>query len=129
MEPIKVKITRVKAFDKKADGTPLVGKYGPYWRISILTDRFGEEWLSGFGKTNCADWEGTEKEIIVTEKESNGKVYKNFDLPKKTDEVARQLADLNKRVFALEMKGAVTHNEEPKFDYPSNEVDPKDIPF
>lgn len=75
------KLTFVGRYDKKKDGTPLVSKAGkPYTSVRIKTEKHGDQYLSGFGNKDNADWKvGDEVEIEVEQKGE----YLNFTTPKK----------------------------------------------
>jgi len=102
---MQVKVTRVSKRDTDKNGNKLVGKkYGkPYWNIGIQIE--GQEgWMSGFAN-NTSDpmyniEEGGTYHISVTEKNVDGKVFKNFRLLKpeemKLAEMEAELAELRK---------------------------------
>lgn len=82
MTILQAKITAIKKFTTKPDGTPLVSqKTGrPYTRLTIKTDVTNDDWLSGFDGAETKNWAvGTDIEIDVTK---NGQ-YSNFAVPKK----------------------------------------------
>lgn len=81
MAIIEAKITALKKYTTKPDGTPLIGKSGrPYIRLTIKTDVTNDDWLSGFDGPETKDWAvGSDIEIDVTK---NGQ-YSNFAVPKK----------------------------------------------
>lgn len=79
---IEGKITALKKYTTKPDGTPLVSaKTGrPYTRLTIKTDVTGDDWVSGFDGAETKNWViGSDVEIDVTK---NGQ-YSNFAVPKK----------------------------------------------
>lgn len=79
---IEGKITALKKYITKPDGTPLVStKTGrPYTRLTIKTDVTGDDWVSGFDGADTKNWAiGSDIEIDVTK---NGQ-YSRFSVPKK----------------------------------------------
>lgn len=100
---MQVKVTRVSKKNTDANGQYLKNSRGQtYWKIGIQVD--GQEgWLSGFADNERDPMynieEGKEYSITVTEKELNGKIYKNFKLLSAKD---MQIEDLVRRVVALE---------------------------
>lgn len=98
-----VKVERVNKQDKNKDGQYLTRKDGTrYWNIGIKVE--GQEaWISGFASNEKDPMynieEGKEYSITVSEKEVNGKVYKNFKLLSKA-EMWQEEAE--KRLVALE---------------------------
>lgn len=71
---------------KKVRYTEELNKWGrKTWKTGILTAEFGDTWLSGWLPFPPDRWEGTEQDIVVEDKEYNGKMYKNFKLPPKEE--------------------------------------------
>lgn len=148
----KQKITFIARYTTKQDGTPLTftkdGKQVPYTRVQIRTDRQGDKLLSGFGNKSNENWkEGDEIEIKVTETSKDGKIYHNFETPKKDDvllvKIETVLNDLTTVKLAVGSIMRYLENNLPKrtsdgkpmpfsnvgVEYPDDEIDPKDIPF
>lgn len=105
------------------------------WKTGILTAEFGDTWLNGW-LPFCPDrWEGKQQDLLIEDKEVNGKTYKNFKLPPKeektegTGKIAfslqhmhnkldRMQEDLNNlRAFIVEKKPIPV--EPSKRDYPT----------
>lgn len=81
---MKLTITKVVKNDTNKAGDPYIGKNGrPYSRASIKTTEYGDVWLGGFWSVELQD--GASIEAEVTEREYNGKMYKDFKLAKKAD--------------------------------------------
>jgi len=98
----KIKITKVSATNLKKDGTPILTHFGkPAWRVGIQTEQYGQTWINGFLPFSPIDWEGKEMELSITEKEWNGQMQKNFELPKKDDKVIEMLSELLTKVGRL----------------------------
>lgn len=99
MDIVKVKITRISVKDKDKEGKILTGKFGPYYRVGILTDRFGETWLSGFSSKPNPFFEGEEVDLLVEDNVKDGKTYKNFKIPRKEDLMEIRIKKLEDAVF------------------------------
>lgn len=99
----KIKITKIYTTDKDKLGNPLKSKKGfPYTRMSIKCEQFGDQWLSGFQNADNKEWkEGDEVEIIKTENSKDGKIYLNFETPKKDNKVIEMLSELLIKVGKL----------------------------
>lgn len=56
----------------------------PYTSLSLKAKEYGENYLSGFGNKDNANWKvGDEVEVLeVKEVQKDGKTYYNFDMPK-----------------------------------------------
>lgn len=103
----KVKITKIFQSNKDKEGNPLVGKFGPYYKIGIATEEYPTKYINGFGKTELSWKIGDEVEIDLEEKGE----YLNFKLPKKEDvaigkveDLSKDMADLRKALKALEAR-------------------------
>ena len=94
-------VKSVTSNNKKKDGTPLVGKFGPYWIIRIDTEEEGT--VSMFGKQASTLKAGDKITGTVEVKEANGFTNKNFTPAKPTDELQDRVLKLEKRVTSLEM--------------------------
>lgn len=93
---MKVTLTQVKTYTTKKDGSPLIGKYGPYVSVQIKTKEHGEAIISGVAK-KAPVWNiGDVIEIEVTERVSDGKTYLNFSLPKTDMSIAELSAAVKK---------------------------------
>lgn len=143
MTILQAKITALKKYTTKPDGSPLISAKGrPYTRLTIKTDVTNDDWLSGFDVAETKNWAiGTDVEIDVTK---NGQ-YSNFAVPKKGAVDGQLLKDvydntetiLNKLVrqqITIEsileiVKGKANIKSEDTYDYPSNEPNPDDVPF
>ena len=70
--------------DRK-ERTSKAGK--PFTSISIKAKEYADKYLSGFGNAQNKDWKvgDTVQVEAVTSKESNGKTYLNFEMPKKAN--------------------------------------------
>jgi len=97
----KLNITKCVATDKKKDGTPIVNKYGKtVWRVGILTDKYGEEWINGFLPFE-PKWEGTEQELEIYEEEFNGQIQKKFNLPKQEDKLMSDIKEIKQMLYQI----------------------------
>lgn len=102
----KCKITWLKREQK----TSANGK--PYTRLALKTDKFGEEFLSGFGNRDNENWAvGSEVDLIVKKVEKDGKTYLNFDTPKKEDKSLKELNDIAIKVAIIQndVKRIINH--------------------
>lgn len=76
---MQVKLTDVKKYTTKKDGTPLMANGRPFTSLRIKTAEHGDKILSGFENPQNKDWKvGDTVEIDV---EQNGE-YWNFSTPK-----------------------------------------------
>lgn len=83
-------LTKVIKRDTDKQGNALISKQGkPYARASIQTTEYGSEWLGGFWNASLV--EGAKIEAEVTDREYNGKTYKDFKMAKKEDPTAQTL--------------------------------------
>jgi len=98
-------IKSVTSTDKKKDGTPLTGKYGPYWMVRM--DTMEEGWVSMFAKgpSELKAGDKIEGTLEVTTSDVNGKTYtnKNFKFPKQDDVVMNRLMKLEGRVTTIDL--------------------------
>lgn len=113
----KVTILRVSTTDTKKDGTPLVGKYGPYFRVGIQTKEHGDKWLNGFSGKLPTWQEGDEVDLDITTEEWQGKEQLKFRIPKAEDLKDAEIARLKAQVA-----GKVD-------DVNTDEIKAEDIPF
>jgi hypothetical protein len=111
---MKVTLTRVARADKD-----IKGKLVP--TIGIQTKEHGEKWLNSFKLAGTEKWsEGQSVDIVVTEKEVNGKIYLNFTLQEPIDpRIEARLQKLEKAVFKSDLDSAIddayTDFQEPAF--------------
>mgnify|MGYP001568262127 CR=1 FL=1 len=76
---MKIKLTKITTQDKDKTGKPYVGKNGPYTRMGIQCQEYGQKWLSGFLNAYNARWkEGDVVEVVVEPVFREGKEYLNF---------------------------------------------------
>lgn len=94
----KVKLTKVFQSNKDKNGEPLVGQFGPYYKIGLQTAEYPTKYINGFNKTELPWKAGDEVEIDLIEKGE----YLNFKLPKKEDLAVAGIEELTKRVKKLE---------------------------
>lgn len=143
-----VHVSKWTAKNTKSDGTPLQGKFGPYWMVGIQTTE-EEGWRNGFinGSEKPEDWTGKEIAIELFETEKDGKTYKNFRLPKKS---SQEIAELDAKIemalnkitgIGLRVETLAAHIEalegkKKVNSYPVNvdampfpDEDPTDVPF
>lgn len=144
-----VHVSKWTAKNTKADGTPLTGKFGPYWMVGIQTTE-EEGWRNGFinGSEKPEDWTGKEIALELFETDKDGKTYKNFRLPKKSSQelaemdakietalnkiVAHtlELAALRERIDTLEGKKKDNYPKESnKTAFDEGELQVEDLPF
>lgn len=89
------KLTIEKIFEPKM--------FGNFNSVSIFFKEFPNVYISGPWE-DAKEWKkGQEVEVIISEKEKNGKIYKNFSLPKKVDLASEEIRKLSNRVTTLEM--------------------------
>ncbi len=94
-----VTLTHVSRTERTAKGS---GK--PYTSLGIKTTEYGATWLSGFGNKDNAHWkEGDKVDIIITDRETDGKIYKNFETPKKEDLANAEIEKLKNELTTLKM--------------------------
>ena len=136
----KLNIVKVTVYKTGTNGQPLVGKFGPYYKLSLQTHQFPNEYLTSFINPNSPAQNLKENDEIVAivddPKPYNGRNYRNFKIAKPEDMLALDVADLKARVLALESKaklGATTGSvniadEIPPFD-PDAEIKAEDLPF
>lgn len=82
---------------------PFNGKYGPTNKVGIRTKTAkGEDiWINGF-LNYIPEWEpGQSVELEVFKKESNGKTFWNFKVPKKADLLERRVEVLEAQIKTL----------------------------
>ena len=90
------KITIEKIFEPKT--------FGDFISQSVFTKEFPNVYIGGPAEVS-KNWKvGDVVEVVISEKEKNGKIYKNFSLPKKVDVVDDKMSKLEKRVSDLEHK-------------------------
>lgn len=89
-------ISKYTATDKKKDGTPLVGKFGPFWRVSFQCTEH-EGWISGFvnGAQKPEDWNGKEVSLEIYEEDYLGAMQKKFKIPKQS---SKEMADMDAKI-------------------------------
>lgn len=132
----KVKITKIFRTDTDRNtGQPLVGANGKkYERLGIKTQQHGEVWLSGFGGFSNKNWkEGDEVEIEIKRVTKDGKEYLNFSSPSAMDLLTKRVEALE-RLLPLsggqsKVCSAGAQSSLNKVDYPSDEINPDEIPF
>lgn len=85
------------------------GAKGPFQVFGI---KVNGNWVNGYYNKTTQAWKvGDEVEITITEKEKDGKVYKNFTLPKELDVATERVAKLEGRVTKLELSEERRYNE------------------
>lgn len=90
------KITIEKKFEPKT--------FGDFVSQSVFTKEFPNVYIGGDASIS-KDWKvGDVVEVLITEKEKNGKVYKNFSLPKKADVAVGMAANATERITKLEAR-------------------------
>ncbi len=95
----KVHIIKITVQDKKADGTPMINKWGkPFYRVGIQTREYGNAWINGFMNFPPTGWENSEQEMEIYEEEYNGKMQKKFKLPTKEDKLELRMTALELRI-------------------------------
>jgi len=65
-----------------AKNEQVTGKFGPQFKTSIKTQEYGDEYIGGYSKYELKVGQTINAE--VTEKEYNGKMYKNFKIVAKS---------------------------------------------
>lgn len=135
-----VRITKVFKTDRpKGSQTPFKSKNGkPFWKVGILTDKFGDMWYSTLAFSQEDEVykleAGDEKTIKIWEE--NG--FKNFKLPTKTDlleirveNIEKWIRDQVKKTDQTTSDGKPMPNFEKAKEYstPPDEINAEDIPF
>lgn len=119
-------ITKVYSTNTKKDGTPIVNKFGkPMWRVGLKVQEHGDVWVNGFLSFDPKDWEGKEKEIIITET-FDSVVHKNilkFEVPRKD---AQQLDALKRLETKIDEILALLKPSAPKVEAPADVPSPFD---
>lgn len=104
METLTIKT--ITSTNTKKDGTPLVGKFGPYFLVRADTEEQGNvTWFSKTAHTHKLGDKITGT-LEVTTSEKDGKTYtnKNFTFPKKNEGVDHEeFRKLTNRVTTLEL--------------------------
>jgi len=113
----KVTIEKVSATDKKKDGTELMGKFGKFWRVGIITKEHGEDWLNGFTSKEPTWIEGDVVDLDVTtevwEKPDGTKVDQlKFRVPKKEDLKDAKIAELEAKLAGKKDEPIIDLDEE-----------------
>lgn len=91
-----IHVTKWTAKNTKADGTPLVGKFGPYWLVGIQGVEF-DGWANGFvsGAEKPEDWTNKEVPLEIYDEEYNGQMKKKFKVPKQS---SKELAEMDSKL-------------------------------
>lgn len=129
----KLTISKIAKFTTKKDGTPLKTKAGkPYTSIRIQALEHGEKWLSGFGGSWNDNWsEGDQVSVDVTQ---NGE-YLNFSKVDTESVLLGRVEELEKTVAQIKAvlkpiyEEWQREQEVPKDDYPTEDINPDNIPF
>ena len=120
----KVKITKVSYTNKRKDGTPLISKFGKsYYRVGLLCQEFGSQWLNGFLNFEPKDWIDKIMEFEIQEEEYMGQRKLVFRLPSPWKITKDMWEILLEKVKHLE---EVANNKEAVIE---DEIDPGSIPF
>lgn len=116
---MKLKIT--KLFTKEEQGLK-----GPYTRLAIKAQEYGDKWISGFLGKATEHWqEGMEvdAEVYASEKtDKNGQAYLNFRPLSKLDLLEKRVVEIEK---ILQKKNVSEKEEIPVID----EQTEQDLPF
>lgn len=97
-QQVTISAVYINAEDK--NGKPYMSKAGrPYKRASIKTVEHGNEYISGLASRAVENWKtGDKVTILISKKESNGKVYLNFELPDPIIVLQGQVSTLEKQM-------------------------------
>lgn len=82
------KITIEKIFEPKT--------FGDFTSQSVFTKEYPNVYIGGDANISKTWKVGDVVEVVITEKEKNGKIYKNFSLPKKVNLVEGKVDRLEK---------------------------------
>jgi len=109
-----VKLTQVYVSDQKKDGTKFKTREGKsFWKISIKTDKFGDEWFStlAFNQDDRVMGlkQGDEVNIIIEERDG----FKNFKLPTKLDILEQRVKVLEDKVLVDKPQINISDDELP----------------
>ena len=81
----------------------------PYESVGIQVAEFGDTWINGFGNKENAHWkEGDKITILIKDNEYNGKISKQFEMPKSgtarsNEEVMKIVSETNVRTLKVLM--------------------------
>ena len=101
MKEVTLTIKTITSTNQKKDGTPLVGKFGPYFLCRADTEEEG--WVSWFGKTTHTNQIGDKITGTLEVTESNGFKNKNFKFADSTKISLERFQKLEARVMTLEL--------------------------
>jgi len=117
-----IRLTRISRSDK----TSKAGK--PYVSLGIQCDKYGDQWINGFGGQENADWkEGDEVEVTIEKKTFNGKEYLNFTTPKKADKIQEELTKIRHALF--DIKNMLLNLQPNKYPTAESEGIDGEVPF
>lgn len=97
-----MQVTIKKIYKGEATFKDRTGQEKTVAKVSIQTKEHGEgNWISTLSTKGTEVWkEGDTVEIEITEKEKDGKVYRNFNVPEPIDSrIEARLKRLEKEVF------------------------------
>ena len=118
-------ITKVYISDKDKEGKLLEGKYGPYKKVSIKTNEFGEKWLTKSFVTKASDPHLTLKDgmVIKAKVEVNGN-WVNFQLMDRMDLLEERIA-----VLEAFMKKPTSTTDQGTIDEQEDNIESESLPF
>lgn len=93
-----MKVTITQITRKEAQG-----KKGPYTRIGMKVQEYGDVWLSGFGRKDNVSWKaGDTVDVEIKKVEKDGKEYINFEMPERAQALGYTMEDRD-RLMRIEI--------------------------
>ena len=127
MEEIKkelktVTLTKVSVSDKNKNGQTLITKKSkPFFKVGILTNEYGDQWINGLVFGERPTWGEKDKvELLIGKETYNGVEKLAFEVPRKDDIQGDKIDKFDIRLRFLEerLKHLETLQPKPKDDYP-----------
>ena len=111
------------------------GKKGPYTRIGMKVQEYGDVWLSGFGRKDNTSWKaGDTVDVEIKKVEKDGKEYINFEMPERPATTGFSIEDRD-RLLRIEIvvqsiqQAIKTLALNADNVAPSSDIDSSDLPF
>ena len=106
-------IKYVNQFKVDKNNLPYKDKNGnPFVRVSIKVPEYGEQYISGFWWGSDCPWKANDKiDLVISEKEYNGKKSLGFDIPKKEDKSLAEIQKLSAEIneLRIDVKRLIKH--------------------
>lgn len=112
-----MKVTITQITRKEAQG-----QKGPYTRIGMKVQEYGDQWLSGFGRKDNMSWKvGDTVDVEIKEIEKDGKKYINFEMPQRAGTLGFSIEDRDRLLrIEIAVQKLLSMATTPKDDYPDN---------